>query len=661
LKIQSISGALTLLAVSLVHLQSSTAEAQVTAFTYQGRLSDGAGPANGLYDFRFSVFDASVSGNQVGPSRTNNATQVTNGGFQATLDFGNIFNGANYWLDVAVRTNGTTADFSPLAPRQALLPVPYAMFANTASNLSGTISSSALPSSPSFQGTVTAGFFSGSGAALTSLVANNISVGTLDDQRLSANVALLNRDGQQFTGSQIFNNALILNSANGFSQSSLGAFTIDSPSTPGGRFTVLDNGNVGIGISNPVQKFQVAGDTLLTGNNFFGASTRQMLNLWGVQYGIGVQSLTTYFRTDNADPHNGFSWFSGGAHSDNQNDPGTGGTELMRLTSAGLTVNGALKLASPAKINVGLSPLLYSDTNENFFAGQGAGTNNTTGKYNTVVGYLALYNNTNGGWNTAIGDQALHNNTSGSDNTAVGYWALYGYEASDGAGVNNTAIGYEALVSNDDGRENTAVGVGALGDNINGNDNIAIGYSAGQQITGNNNIDIGNSGVSGDSSTMRIGGSQTKTFISGISGTTIPNGVPVFVNSSGQLGAVTSSARFKQNIRSMGDESSVLLSMRPVAFQYKTEIDSQGTPQFGLIAEEVDKVAPGLVARDDQNRIFSVRYEAVNAMLLNEFLKEHRKVTEQEAQLKTMKQETDLLIKRLSALENAVAHLVESK
>lgn len=633
--------------------------AQGTVFTYQGRLTDGGSPANGSYDLRFAIFDAALGGNQVGSPLTNNATTVANGEFTVSLDFGGIFTGTNYWLDISVRSNGT-ADFGALSPRQALSPVPYALFANTASNLSGMLSNSALPANPSFPGIITGGFFSGNGAGLASLDAGNITAGTLDDARLSTNVALLNREGQRFTGTQIFNSALLLDSPNGFDQSSAGNFMIDAPFNPGGRFTILGNGNVGIGTNNPVQKLQVVGDALFSGNNSFGTTPRQMLNLWGTQYGIGVQGLTTYFRTDSADSRNGFSWFRGGVHNDNANNPGTGGTELMRLTDGGLTLNGPLTLSSPARINLGSGRLLYSDTNENFFAGQGAGVNNT-GKYNTGVGFLALTSNTNGAFNTALGDQALHNNNSGSDNTAVGYWALYGYQATDGAGVNNTAVGLEALFSNDDGRENTALGAGALMDNINGNDNIAIGYNAGQQITGNNNIDIGNEGGFGESATIRIGTSQSKTFISGIMGATIAGGVPVLVSSSGQLGTMTSSGRFKQNIRPMGDESAVLLGLRPVCFQYKPEIDPRAIPQFGLVAEEVDKVDPNLVLRDDQQRIYTVRYEAVNAMLLNEFLKEHDKVAQQEAELQAMKHETDLLTKRLSALEKALADRAENK
>ena len=160
-----------------------------------------------------------------------------------------------------------------------------------------------------------------------------------------------------------------------------------------------------------------------------------------------------------------------------------------------------------------------------------------------------------------------------------------------------------------------------------------MGYQAGFNLTsGSNNIDIGNAGVAGDAGTIRIGtkGAHTKTFVAGIYGATTSGGIPVYIGGAGKLGTTTSSARFKQNIHDMGGASDVLLALRPVAFTYKAEIDADGIPQFGLVAEEVEKVDPDLVVRDPDGKPYTVRYDAVNAMLLNEFLKQHRKVEEQE-------------------------------
>ena len=236
--------------------------------------------------------------------------------------------------------------------------------------------------------------------------------------------------------------------------------------------------------------------------------------------------------------------------------------------------------------------------------------------------------------NTAEGDGALSSVTTGFSNTANGFSALF----SNTTGVENTANGFEALYSNTTGSDNTANGVDALFFNTTGSSNIALGVSAGQNLTtGNNNIDIGNPGVAAEANTIRIGtvGTQTKTFIAGISGAGV-TGVAVKVNAAGQLGTAPSSERFKDAIKPMDKASEAVLALKPVTFHYKKELDPDGTPQFGLIAEEVAKVNPDLVARDDQGKIYTVRYDAVNAMLLNEFLKEHSKVEELKKQVERL-------------------------
>ena len=274
---------------------------------------------------------------------------------------------------------------------------------------------------------------------------------------------------------------------------------------------------------------------------------------------------------------------------------------------------------------------------------------NTTGSNNTATGYEALFSN-NSSANTANGFDALFNNTTGGGNTAIGVSALY----SNTTGVQNTAVGAVALFSNATGTENTATGVNAcanttgfhntangfdaLFNNTTGSDNIALGYRAGTQITGDNNIDIGNEGVAGESNTIRIGtqGTQTAAYIAGVSGGAVA-GSAVKVNAAGKIGTAPSSVRFKQNVKSMGDMSDALFALRPVTFRYKQEIDPEGIPQFGLVAEEVEKVNPTLVDRGADGKLYTVRYEAVNAMLLNEFLKEHREVQEQKATITQLK------------------------
>ena len=177
------------------------------------------------------------------------------------------------------------------------------------------------------------------------------------------------------------------------------------------------------------------------------------------------------------------------------------------------------------------------------------------------------------------------------------------------------------------GYENTADGYQALVNNNAGTGNTALGFQAGFNILStNNNIDIGNQGVSGDSDTIRIGDVQMRAFIAGIYGTTTGSTttLPVIVDSDGQLGTAVSSERFKKDIKPMEGASQSILALKPVSFHYKS--DTTNTPQFGLVAEQVAAVNDALIVRDKNGKPFTVRYDAVNAMLLNEFLKEHRKV-----------------------------------
>jgi hypothetical protein len=275
--------------------------------------------------------------------------------------------------------------------------------------------------------------------------------------------------------------------------------------------------------------------------------------------------------------------------------------------------------------------------NSNAFLGEGALASNTTGNNNTATGDGALGINTTGFSNTANGASALIFNTTGYYNTATGAFALF----SNTTSTLNTATGVSALYNNTTGDSNTAIGASALINNTTGSSNIALG---GQNLTtGSNNIDIGNAGVAGESKTIRIGtsGTQTKTFIAGISGVTVSGGVGVIVGTNGKLGTVVSSERFKDAIKPMDKASEVILALKPVTFRYKHELDPEGIPQFGLVAEDVEKVNPNLVARDADGKAYTVRYEAVNAMLLNEFLKEHRKVESLEKAMAEQQKENE--------------------
>ncbi len=299
--------------------------------------------------------------------------------------------------------------------------------------------------------------------------------------------------------------------------------------------------------------------------------------------------------------------------------------------------------------------------------GQSALLSLTTGGFNTAVGLLSLRSDTSGQLNTAIGagtllantaDEntaagagALLSNTTGSQNTASGAFALF----NNTEGGSNTVVGRNALLSNTIGGTNTAIGVNALSGNTTGNSNIAVGLAAGQfNVTGSSNIYIGNTGGD-ESGTIRIGGgSQIQTFIASIRGVTTQNAdaIPVLIDSAGQLGTANSSRRFKKEIKSMDAASEAILALKPVTFHYKS--DKTGTPQFGLIAEEVAEVNPDLVVRNENGEIYTVRYDAVNTMLLNEFLKEHRKVEQLNS---TVTKQAETIMEQRKDFETTISEL----
>ncbi len=315
---------------------------------------------------------------------------------------------------------------------------------------------------------------------------------------------------------------------------------------------------------------------------------------------------------------------------------------------------------------------LYANTtgNGNIADGYQALQDNTTGGSNTASGYQALQDNTTGGSNTAIGAQALESNTTGVNNSAIGASALQ----ANNTGGGNTASGYSALQQNTTGSENTADGWGALNANTTGGYNVAVGWGAlNANTTGANNIaigmyaastvaaangdniHIGNQGLPGDAATIRIGtvGTQTSTYIAGIDTASVSSGVAVYVTASGQLGTVLSSRRFKDQITDMGDSSSKLLQLRPVNFFYKPQYDDGShTLQYGLIAEEVAKVYPEMVAYDKDGQILTVKYQMLAPMLLNEVQKQNGQL---QSQLQLQQEENRKLEDRLAALEALLA------
>ena len=368
-----------------------------------------------------------------------------------------------------------------------------------------------------------------------------------------------------------------------------------------------------------------------------------------------------------------------------------GSNALKNLTTGvGNTAAGWYSLFGNSTANfntgVGAGTLVFNNADQNTATGAGAllsntsgdrntanGTfallNNTTGNSNTAEGWRALFQNTTGDRNTAGGREALLSNTTGFENTATGSVAL----ESNIIGNDNTATGFAALNGNTTGALNTANGTGALV-NSNGDLNIALGFGAGVNLTtGNNNIDIGNLGVAAEANIIRIGTevavtdpfgvihpAHTATYIASISDADAIGGEAVFVTSAGKLGTISvpSSARFKDEIRPMNKASEAILALNPVAFRYKKELDPKGVPQFGLVAEEVEKVAPDLVRRDRDGKLQAVRYDAVNAMLLNEFLKAHRKIHQQQEMIARQQKQIDALT---AGLQKVSAQLELSK
>src|SRR5262245_32297544 len=347
-----------------------------------------------------------------------------------------------------------------------------------------------------------------------------------------------------------------------------------------------------------------------------------------------------------------------------------GSNALQNLTTGlGNTATGwrSLFANSAGNLNtaIGAGTLLFNTGDNNTATGALALLNNTTGFYNTADGAFALLSNTEGSGNTASGYQVLYSNQIGNNNAAYGFNSLY-HNTSDfntafgsqtlvynTTGSHNTAIGFQALVFNSGGVFNSAIGVGAGYHLTTGNFNVAVGAGAGSNLTtGDSNIDIGANvqGLAGEANTIRIGdnlptgAAQSACYIGGIAGQTVgAGGTTCYVDNNGKLGVFLSARRYKENIQCMDDASAALFSLKPVTFRYKPEFDKSGTPHFGLIAEEVAAVAPDLVTHDAKGQLSTVRYEAVNAMLLNEFLKEHRKVQELEANAMRQQKEIEAL------------------
>jgi trimeric autotransporter adhesin len=313
------------------------------------------------------------------------------------------------------------------------------------------------------------------------------------------------------------------------------------------------------------------------------------------------------------------------------------------------------------------SGALFSNTvaSDNTASGFKALFKDTTGSQSTATGFEALFSNTSGSLNTATGAKALLSNTLGTQNTATGLGALQ----ADTTGGHNTASGSATMQLNTTGAQNTAFGAGALSNNTSGNNNIAIGFGAAMNVSGgnSNNIHIGSVGNAGDNGTIRIGtsGAQTAAFVAGVSGVTTGNNdaISLMIDSNGQLGTVSSSRRFKEDIQDMGDASRGLMLLHPVTFRYqKPYVDGSKPNQYGLIAEEVDEVYPDLVAHSADGQIETVKYQVLDPMLLNEVQRQQAEIQDLQKQLnedemRRQQAEIEVLQERFNKMKAVLASL----
>jgi Chaperone of endosialidase len=356
----------------------------------------------------------------------------------------------------------------------------------------------------------------------------------------------------------------------------------------------------------------------------------------------------------------GVGWYSLFSDTAASFNTGVGAGTLVLNTADNNTAVGAaallLNTTGFSNTGIGSTALLHNNGGNNTGAGAGALTSNTTGNANTAIGVGALGSNIDASGNTATGVLALSANEHSFGNTANGFAALQNNLA-----VNNTAMGAGALHLSVGGGNNTAVGFNALGSEVNGISNVAVGSGALANATRGFNIALGAEAglaVTTAINVIAIGHPGANVdfgcFIGNIRGetTNIADAIPVVIDSHGQLGTLSSSQRFKKDIKPMQSTSSSVLDLKPVTFHYKN--DKSNIPQFGLIAEEVAKVNPELVARDKNGEIYTVRYDAVNAMLLNEFLKEHRKNEAQEATIAQLKKRIEAITADLQKVSAAI-------
>jgi hypothetical protein len=623
--------------------QTSLIRAQGTAFTYQGRLNANGITASGLYDFRFRLAQDPLGNNYLGEPYLTNGLPVTNGLFTTTIDFGpGTFTGSNYWLEVDVRTNspGGTIDYTALYPLSVVTPTPYAIFANSASNLLGAIPLGQLPGTVVTQNeNVTLG-------GVTTLGAVTIGGGLI----LPMPAVINTDDGNSLLYADDMENFFAGQSAGNLTTVNMGAYY----NTAAGADALTANTS---GVENiAVGTYALNANT--TGNYNTALGVQAMRSNTNGSDNTAIGNLALAANT---------SGYENTAVGDGAMAANTNAVEDTALGASALYAN----TSGSYNVAVGYTALTFNTSGyQNTAVGNGALFYNTNGDYNTAVGYTAMQDNASGNENVAEGYGALFNNVSGSDNTASGGNALfanisgnnneaYGYgslgsltNGSDNSaygseslytlknGNANVAVGDSSLESIPSGNDNTAVGYYAFLGLTNGSSNIALGYDAGFYLhQGSGDIYIGNDAATTNSETniIRIGEAQTKTYLVGT----------VYANTV----ALTSDRNAKENFTAINvsDILAKIAALPVTRWNYKT--DSHAEQHIGPMAQDFQ--AAFQLSADDKH--ISVVDEGGVALAAIQGL--NRKLDQKDAEIQALKQQNDSLATRLASLEQTVQAL----
>jgi len=411
-------------------------------------------------------------------------------------------------------------------------------------------------------------------------------------------------------------------------------------------------GNVGVGTSGPTSKLTVTGTIESTsgGIKFPDGSIQASAAALGATQS-GITAVTAGMGLVGGGTTGTLSLALDQTFTDGRYALLTGGNGLTgnQVVSGNVSVNGNVSatggvsgnaINSTTQYSIGGNAVLSaSSSSQNVFLGLGAGNSNSNGISNVFSGFNSGYSSVSGNSDTFVGKASGYSTNSGYNNSFLGDSAGY----SNTAGFDNTFLGFQAGYSNLVGQHNTYVG-----------------ETAGYSNTGDQNVYLGSgsgTGVTSESNTMRLGGSSiTSTYMAGVAGANIgSSGVAVMVDSTGKLGVTTSSRRFKDHIVNMGDTSG-LFRLRPVLFYYKPEIEQNvhRSVQYGLIAEEVAKVFPDLVVYDKEGKPYTVKYQYLTPMLLNEVKKQHSIISAQEKEIQTLQRQNEEIQERLERLERSL-------